>query len=323
MILQGPCDAARSRLSVDDGARPEDASAWPSISVVIPTFGRPRELHACLDAMAKLDYPRERYEIVVVDDGSDPPVGPSADAAASGLRMHWLRQENAGPAAARNAGARVATGEILAFTDDDCKPASDWLSAIVAALAREPRGLCGGTTTNALERNAFSEASHAIVDVALEHLHAGVDDLRFFPSNNLALRADGFAAIGGFDASFRTAEDRDLCDRWLRAGRPLVPAPAATVEHRHVLSLASFWRQHFGYGRGAYRLHRARSRRGAPQFVPDFACYAKVFRRPVAAKRPGAAVAAVALMCVWQIANVSGFLWQGAVGEHQRTPPRA
>lgn len=319
--MQVSCDSARTRLPVDDGSRPGDAPAWPSISVVVPTFGRPRELRACLEAMAKLDYPRDRYEVVVVDDGSDPPVEPSAGAAASGLRMRWLRQENAGPAAARNAGARVATGEILAFTDDDCMPASDWLSEIAAALAREPRGLCGGTTTNALQRNACSEASQAIVDVALEHLHAGVDDLRFFPSNNLALRADGFFAIGGFDASFRTAEDRDLCDRRLRAGRPLVRAPAATVEHRHLLSLAAFWRQHFGYGRGAYRLHRARSRRGAPRFVPDLAYYAKVFRRPVAARRPGGAVAAVALMCVWQLANIAGFLWQGAVGDRRRSTP--
>jgi len=317
-----PGDAARARGPVERGTRPGSEAARPSISVIVPTFGRPRELRECLDAIARLDYPRDRYEVVVVDDGSNPPVEPWADAAAPGLRVRWLRQENAGPAAARNAGARAAAGEILAFTDDDCRPASDWLPAFAAALSREPRALCGGTTTNALEDNACSVASHAIVDVAVDHLHAGGDDLRFFPSNNLALRADGFAAIGGFDASFRTAEDRDLCDRWLRAGRPLVRAPAAKVEHRHVLSLGGFWRQHFGYGRGAYRLHRARSRRGAPPYVPDLGCYAKVFRRPVSAGRPGVAVGALALLCVWQLANAAGFLWEAAVGERRRAPPR-
>lgn len=318
-----PRDAARAHGSVEQGARPGDVPAPPSISVVVPTFGRPQELRGCLEALAELDYPCERYEVVVVDDGSDPPVVPWAGAADAGLRMHWLRQANAGPAAARNAGARAATGEILAFTDDDCRPASDWLSAIAAALARDPEALCGGTTTNALEHSACSVASHAIVDVAIEHLHAGGDDLRFFPSNNLALRADAFASIGGFDAAFRTAEDRDLCDRWLRAGRPLVRAPLAKVEHRHVLSLAGFWRQQFSYGRGAYLLHRARSRRGAPRFVPDLGYYAKVFRRPVSAGRPGVAIGALALLCVWQLANVAGFVWQGAVGEHRHAPPRA
>ena len=321
MIVAAPCDPARPAGNGADADRSGRAMAWPTISVVVPTFGRHRELRACLDALGRLDYPRDRYEVVVVDDGSDPPVERSTGASSSGLRVRWLRQENAGPAAARNAGARVATGEILAFTDDDCMPAADWLSEIAAALAREPRGLCGGTTTNALARNACSEASQAIVDVALEYLHAGVSDLRFFPSNNLALRADGFAAIEGFDASFRTAEDRDLCDRWLRAGRPLVPVASAKVVHRHVLSLASFWRQHFGYGRGAYRLHRARSRRGASRFVPDLGYYAMVFRRRVAARRTGGVVAAVALMGVWQLANAAGFLWQGAVGDRRRSTP--
>lgn len=318
-----PRDAACASGSVEQGARPGDATARPSISVVVPTFGRPQELRGCLEALAKLDYPRERYEVVVVDDGSDPPVDPWAGAGEAGLRMRWLRQANAGPAAARNAGARAASGEILAFTDDDCRPASDWLPAIAAALARDSGALCGGTTTNALEHSACSVASHAIVDVALEHLHARGDDLRFFPSNNLALRAEGFASIGGFDEAFRTAEDRELCDRWLRAGRPLVRAPLAKVEHRHVLSPAGFWRQHFGYGRGAYRLHRARSRRGAPPYVPDLAFYAKVFRRPVSARRPGVAIGALVLLCMWQFANVAGFLWEGAVGDHRCKSPRA
>ena len=74
---------------------------------------------------------------------------------------------------------------------------------------------------------------------------------------------------------------------------------------------------------GAYRLHRARSRRGAPRFVPDLGYYAKVFRRPVAAGRPGVAIGALALLCVWQLANVAGFLWEGAVGDHRRKSPRA
>jgi GT2 family glycosyltransferase len=316
-------DAALARGSVEQGARPGDATARPSISVVVPTFGRPQELRGCLEALAALDYPRERYEVVVVDDGSDPPMGPWAGATDAGLRIRWLRQANAGPAAARNAGARAATAEILAFTDDDCRPASDWLSAIAAALARDPEALCGGTTTNALEHSACSVASHAIVDVAIEHLHARGDDLRFFPSNNLALRADAFASIGGFDEAFRTAEDRDLCDRWLRAGRPLVRAPLAKVAHRHVLSPAGFWRQHFGYGRGACRLHRERFRRGAPRFVPDLGYYTKVFRRPVAAGRPGVAFGALALLCVWQLANVAGFLWEGVLGDRRRKSPRA
>lgn len=306
--MPGPYDPERAGGLSRGPRRDEVGAAAPAVSVVVPTCGRPRELARCLEALARQDYPRDRYEVVVVDDGSDPPVAPWTDPAGSGLRVRWLRQPNAGPAAARNAGARAAAGEILAFTDDDCVPAPGWIAALADALGRSPGALCGGDTVNALERNPYAAASQTIVEVALEHLHARGSDLRFFPSNNLALRADRFAAIGGFDASFRTAEDRELADRWLRAGGALVRVPAARVEHRHDLTLAGFWRQHYGYGRGALRYHRARSRRGAPPFVPDLVHYARVFGRPCATKPTHRAAVTVALLCVWQLANAAGYV---------------
>ena len=306
--MPGPLDPGRPRGSAA-GARPRVVpSVLPFVSVVVPTCGRAAALRACLEALSRQDYPPERYEVVVVDDGGDPAAEASTAAGPAGPRTRLLRQPNAGPAAARNAGARVVAGEILAFTDDDCVPDRGWLSALVDALARAPEALCGGTTANALERNVCAAASQAIVDVALDRLHARGSDLRFFPSNNLALRADRYAAIGGFDPSFRTAEDRELADRWLRSGRELVRVPGAKVEHRHDLSFAGFWRQHFGYGRGAFRYHRARARRGAPPFVPDLALYASVFRRPFAQPRMRRAVATVALFAVWQLANTAGYL---------------
>lgn len=82
----------------------------PRFSVIVPGHGRPGPLAACLRALARQDYPADRYEVIVVDDGSEPPLGPGD---ADDPRVRWLRQPHAGPAAARNAGAATARGELL------------------------------------------------------------------------------------------------------------------------------------------------------------------------------------------------------------------
>ncbi|CAG0989673.1 Chondroitin synthase [Burkholderiales bacterium] len=302
---------------------PAPEVAPPSFSIVVPTCDRPRELAACLAALAALDYPVERYEVIVVDDGSRPPVVPIALPCRPGLRVTWLRQPNAGPASARNAGARAAAGDILAFTDDDCAPAPGWLHALAAAVTREPWGLHGGAVENALPDNACSAASHAIVDVLVPHLIDARSELRFVTSNNVAMTAERFRAIGGFDASFRTAEDRELCQRWLLAGQPVLRVAAAIVRHRHDLTLPAFWRQHFGYGRGACRFHRQRKARGLAPFRPDVALVARTFRRQFAEHPPSRAMRIAALLVVWQLANATGYLWQRVSGDRPRPSSRA
>src|SRR5437764_776840 len=102
-------------------------------SIVVPTRDRPECLSRCLAALAEQRLEAGEYEIIVVDDGSSPPValGPSAPAA----KVRLVRRERAGgPAAARNAGIRIATGAVLAFTDDDCRPSPRWLEAGLAAV---------------------------------------------------------------------------------------------------------------------------------------------------------------------------------------------
>ena len=105
-----------------------------SVSIVVPTYRRPEQLARCLQALAELEYPTDRYEVVVVDDGS---AEPDATRIASicleaGARLE--RQARSGPAAARNRGARAARGEFIAFLDDDCAPSPDWLSLLAVRL---------------------------------------------------------------------------------------------------------------------------------------------------------------------------------------------
>jgi GT2 family glycosyltransferase len=285
----------------------------PIFSIVIPTYKRPEQLAVCLQACARLEYPHDRFEIIIVDDGSPVPVEVPKHDGSSLVNITCLRQLNSGPASARNFGAEHARGEILAFTDDDCVPTPQWLRELAQSFNDVPIGLVGGRTINGLLENPYSTASQIIVDEAYAYFHSQNSDLRFFASNNMAVAAELFHKSGGFDSSFRISEDRDFCHRWIRQGKPLIYDPEAIVYHHHHLTMTAFCGQHFNYGRGAYQFHRTRARCGRSLLKPDPRFYASVFRRALSWKP----LRMAGLMGLWQVANLAGFLWQAV---HQNPP---
>jgi hypothetical protein len=129
-----------------------------------------------------------------------------------------------------------------------------------------------------------------IVDFVYAYYNADPSQARFFASNNLAFPADRFRTFSSFDTTFRTSEDRDLCDRWLHHAYRMTYAPEVIMSHVYPLTLRTFWRQHFNYGRGAFRFHRACVRRGSGFFRSDFAFYARLpdLLRWGFSERPGA-----------------------------------
>ncbi|MFZ1744917.1 MAG: glycosyltransferase [Nitrospirales bacterium] len=283
-------------------------TAEPIFSIVIPTYNRPKQLAACLQACSQLDYPYDRFEIIVVDDGSQVPVEVLNNDGSNLPNTICLRQFNTGPASARNMGAQHARGDILAFTDDDCAPTQQWLRELAQSFNDVPAGLVGGRTVNGLVDNIYSTASQMIVDEAYAFFLSRDSDLRFFASNNMAVATRLFHKIGGFDSSFRTSEDREFCDRWIRQGHPLVYTTKAIVHHYHQLTLTAFCRQHFSYGRGAFQFHRTRAGCGRSLSKPDPGFYASVFRRALSWKP----LRMAGLLGLWQMANLAGFLWQAA-----------
>ena len=282
----------------------------PTFSVVVPTYERPAQLAACLGALARLDYPDDRFEVIVVDDGSAAPPSRVLDGFRDQLDARLLTQANAGPAAARNRGASEARGAFLAFTDDDCAPDALWLRALASRFAETPDRMIGGRTLNALPANPYSETSQLIIEVVYEHYNAQGGGPRFFASNNLAAPAELFRAGRGFDETFTTSEDREVCDRWLARGLCLSYAPEAVVRHAHALTLRALWRQHFGYGRGACRFHRARAARGAGGFRPEGGFYLKLLRASLSRARGKASPAPPALLFWAQLANAAGFFYE-------------
>lgn len=197
------------------------------VSVVIPTYQRPHLLNRCLQALVAQDFPVARFEIIVADDAAaDPAVlrtmqrwrwyaGPRPP-----LRYLPVRGRH-GPAAARNSGWRAAAGSIIAFTDDDCVPARDWLREGVRALGAGYAAVWGKIIVplpknpTDYERDAARLAS------------AG------FVTANCFCRRDVLAATGGLDEDFTAPwrEDSDLYFSLLERGLTVGQAPRATVVH--------------------------------------------------------------------------------------------
>jgi glycosyltransferase involved in cell wall biosynthesis len=190
----------------------------PAVSVVVPTHGRPAGLAALMEGLARQTLPRERFELLVVDDGSQPPASaPGAD--------RVIRIDRAGgPAAARNAGWRAASAPLVAFVDDDCVPAPGWLDALVRAAGEPPPG--GLVVQGPVEperRDALTPLAHTIEVAGPSALLA---------SANIAYSRPLLERLGGFDERFRRAgEDVELGARARASGAEVRWAPGALVRH--------------------------------------------------------------------------------------------
>jgi len=285
----------------------------PFFSVIVPTYQRARQLAVCLQALAQQNYPRDGFEVLVVDDGGA--ISPaSLDAFRDRLNVKLLVQTHSGPANARNFGARHAVGTFLAFTDDDCAPSQTWLQALAAGFVSFPDCALGGQTINGVPDNPYSTTSQLLVDYLYARWNSNPQQATFVASNNLALPAERFWTLGGFDAAWNRAagEDREFCDRWISHGYRIIYVPEAVVEHLHGLTWRTFVCQHFNYGRGAFYFRRTCARRHQRSLRverPSF--YLEALRYPFfRIKLPQALVSAF-LILVAQIANAAGFFCEG------------
>lgn len=292
-------------------------SSQPLVSVVIPTFNRPRQLAECLQAL-QLQTLAEPWEVIVVDDGS---IIPAAQIETRQLlsqvcTLKIIRQANGGPASARNYGVSVAHGELVAFTDDDCRPAATWLEQLVFSWRNHQQALIGGSTINDLKSDIYAGTSQLIVDLVYEFYNRNPRESRFFASNNFLCSKIQFLSLSGFDITFPRAgaEDRDFCDRWRHQNFPLVWCSSACVYHYHRQSLTSFVELHFRYGRGAYLYQRRKKQRHSGTFEDELNFHAslpKLLRSrwdDFGGLR--LKIFTLLLLATWQVANLAGFAYQ-------------
>lgn len=294
-----------------------------SFSVVVPTRNRHHQLAECLASLAEQDYPADRFEVVVVDDGSDPPISSVACSFEHRMAVRVVRRQHDGPGAARNAGADAATGDCIAFTDDDCTVSAGWLSAYAKALAEHPDALLSGPIVNGLDDNVFAATSQVLVDYLYGYYNRNVGRATFLTSNNLAVARAKLREVGGFDPIFVHAagEDRELSSRWAHLGRPAFVVPDAVVTHRHHMGLQGFVRQHFGYGRGALYFHIKEAERGNTNVrIEPRSFYTDMLRAPRPHANGPAATTMSGLLIVSQAANAAGYFWEKHIGCKRRGP---
>ena len=288
----------------------------PLFSIIIPTRNRRASLLDCVQAICLLEYPANRFEVIIVDDGGEPPLESVASIDRRRINLVFLRQDPRGPAAARNTGAAHARGRYLVFTDDDCRPDSHWLQRIEASLPGTEDCLIAGSAHNVFRYNTYSAATQTLVDYMNLYYNVDTANGRFLTSNNIAVPRDHFLEIGGFDITFQFAagEDRDFCERWRQHGLQVLYRPDCVVDHAHCLNFSSYFRQHFNYGRGAYHFRYLSARRSSShiRFEP-LSFYCRLIIHPWSAAVPIRSAKLLALMVISQVANVAGYVYQSVL----------
>jgi GT2 family glycosyltransferase len=281
----------------------------PRFSVIVPTCNRAGPLASCLRALEALEYARDGFEVIVVDDASAEPVPERTTQENGGLQVRWIRlNENRGPAAARNEGAAQARGRYLAFLDDDCLPDRSWLAELDHALEAVPGSAVGGRMVNGRSRNVYAAVNQALLDEVYRYYNQVAAEARFFATMNLAVPADGFREAGGFDPSFRASEDREFCARWLDRGLPLVYAPEAVVVHDAAPGCREFWSRHYHFGEGSYHFRRRHTTSGSGRVrLEPAGFYGRLVMSPLRGTSGWRAVLAPGLACLSQIASGLGF----------------
>jgi len=177
----------------------------PLVSVIVPVFNQEMALRGCLLALHGQTYPRDRFEVIVVDNGSTPPVSVPADMA--GVRVGC--ESKPGSYAARNRGIAMARGNIIAFTDADCVPAADWIERGVAAVERLDRaGMVGGRIEITV-RDPRHPTAAELFELVLGFRQDAYIRWGFAATANVFTTRDTLARVGGFNEALMSCGDVD------------------------------------------------------------------------------------------------------------------
>lgn len=222
----------------------------PSYSFLIPVYNRPDELRELLTSMTHLEG-EYTFEVIVIEDGSTLRSEKIVQAYRELLTIHYIYQDNTGPAGARNTGARVAKGEFLIFLDSDTVLPTHFLSAVTEGIAQQEVDLWGGPDRASEE---FSEIQQAIgYSMSSFFTTGGIRGGKrkldvFYPrSFNMGVRKTVFDAVGGF-GNLRFGEDLDFSMRVVESGYRSVLMTQAWVYHKRRVSWRQFFKQVYNSG---------------------------------------------------------------------------
>lgn len=263
------------------------AGMLPFVSVIVPVRNEERYIERCLYSLAAQDYPRDRYEVLVVDGQSTDTTKQvvSRFAAESTLDLRLLQNPRMLPAAAMNIGLEQARGEIIVRLDGHASAAADFVRESVRALERTGADCVGGV----IESEGETDAGRAIAAAMSSRFGVGGAAFRIGGEGDVdtvafgAYRRDVFDAIGGFAEDIDKGEDDEFNYRLLDHGGRIVLVPS--IRTRYVVrgDLRGLWRQYFGYGLAkpeVLRRHPMQAR--LRQFVPALFVGALALSLPLA-----------------------------------------
>jgi O-antigen biosynthesis protein len=216
----------------------------PKVSVVVASYNGARTLKLCLESLQRLNYPD--YEIILVDDGSTDATPQIASAFPT---VRCIRHDrNFGLSVARNTGIAAATGEIVAFTDSDCRADEDWLYYLVGSLVGSEFVGVGGPNLLPPEDSRVA-AAVMVSPGGPAHVMLTDREAEHIPGCNMAFYKRALEAIGGFDPIFTKAgDDVDICWRLQEIGCRIGFSPSAFVWHYRRSTVKAYLKQQEGYG---------------------------------------------------------------------------
>lgn len=273
-----------------------------SVSVVIPTYNRWSRLESALGALAAQTVPREHVEIIVVSDGSTDGTDERLEDGRAPVPVTLVKQQNQGPAAARNAGVEAADGDIVVFIDDDVVADPECL----ASHLRAHRSSGPGTvvigpllTPEDFSMEPWVRWEQAMLYKQYDAMARGdwAATARQFYTGNASLERSCFLASGGFDSSFRRAEDVELAYRLEDSGMRFVFAFEARAFHYASRSFDSWLDNASAYGTNDVVFWRDR---GQEWLVPAIRAEYEL-RHPLTRgfTRAGLAVPAIGRAAIW------------------------
>jgi len=225
--------------------------ALPTVSVIIPAYNAAATINETLAALEDQTY-QGSLEIVVVDDGS---TDSTKSIVEKHPRVRCFFQPNAGPASARNLGVRKSSGEVLLFTDSDCRPEPRWVEKMVAGFSAPDIAVVAGSYGIANPRALLAQIIYQ--EIRYRHERLMPEFSRAFGSYNFAIRRGIFEAVGGFNAVYRRAsgEDNDLSYKVLKSGGRIRFLKDAVVDHYHQTALGRYLKEQFRHGVWRVRMY--------------------------------------------------------------------
>lgn len=242
---------------------------YPTVTVIVPVRNRPTEIRACLNSLARLNYPTEKLETIVVDDASEDET-PDVVKRFPGVRL--LRMEKHRQASyCRNRAAEAASGDILAFVDSDCLADAQWLKELVPAFRDTSLGALGGWVDAAFEDNGidrYEKVKSALKMGSWFKRSEHTERFFYVPACNFLVPREAFLSLNGFRETLHVGEDVDLCWRLQDAGYALEYRPMGRVSHKHRNTIGAFCARRFDYGTSEPALQQLHTGRVKTLFLP-------------------------------------------------------